>query len=150
MPIIGMFIGSYITKFIHIGEDLIVLIIFSLIGINMIIESRKDQEEIKHMKLGEMLLFGFAVSVDSFSVGIGINNISNNFLICSYNILPVSISIKTARGAEISIANTVVLNNKKRIANAILFHFILYLQTILPLSRQESWKSRISLCQLHF
>ena len=35
------------------------------------------------MKLGEMLLFGFAVSVDSFSVGIGLNNISNKAVICS-------------------------------------------------------------------
>jgi len=83
MPIIGMFIGSYITKFINIGEDVVVLIIFSLIGINMIIESKKEQEKVKYMKLSEMLLFGFAVSVDSFSVGIGLNNISNNFILCS-------------------------------------------------------------------
>lgn len=83
MPIFGMFIGSYIIKFIHIGEDLIILVIFSLIGINMIIESRTAQEKAKHMKLREMLLFGLAVSIDSFSVGIGLNNISNNFIVCS-------------------------------------------------------------------
>ena len=35
------------------------------------------------MKLWEMLLFGLAVSIDSFSVGIGINNISNNYIACS-------------------------------------------------------------------
>ena len=83
MPIIGMFLGNYIIKFIHIGEDIVILIIFSLIGINMILESRKDKEEVKYMKLSEMLLFGFAVSIDSFSVGIGLNNISNNTLLCS-------------------------------------------------------------------
>ena len=83
MPILGMLLGSYITRFIHIGEDIICLIIFSLIGINMIIESKKDQEKVKYMKLSEMLLFGFAVSIDSFSVGIGLNNISNNFIVCS-------------------------------------------------------------------
>jgi len=83
MPIIGMLIGSYITKFIQIGEDIIVLVIFSLIGINMIMESKKEQEKVKCMKLGEMVLFGFAVSIDSFSVGIGLNNISNNFIMCS-------------------------------------------------------------------
>lgn len=83
MPILGMLLGSYITRFIHIGQDIIVLIIFSLIGINMIIESRKEQEKVKYMKLSEMLLFGFAVSIDSFSVGIGLNNISDNFIICS-------------------------------------------------------------------
>ena len=83
MPIFGMLIGSYIIKYINIGENLIILIIFGLIGINMILESKKEQENIKHMKLGEMILFGFAVSIDSFSVGIGINNISNNFILCS-------------------------------------------------------------------
>ena len=83
MPILGMFIGSYIVKYITIGGDLIILIIFGLIGINMILESRKQQENIKKMKLGEMILFGFAVSIDSFSVGIGLNNISKNFILCS-------------------------------------------------------------------
>lgn len=83
MPIIGMFLGNYIIKFIHIGEDIVILIIFSLIGINMILESRKEKEDVKSMKLSEMLLFGFAVSIDSFSVGIGLNNISNNTLLCS-------------------------------------------------------------------
>lgn len=83
MPIIGMLLGNYIIKFIHIGEDIVILIIFSLIGLNMILESRKDKEEAKYMKLSEMLLFGFAVSIDSFSVGIGLNNISNNTVLCS-------------------------------------------------------------------
>ena len=83
MPILGMLIGSFITRFMHIGEDIIILVIFSLIGINMIIESKKKEEEVKHMKVGEMLLFGFAVSIDSFSVGIGLNNISDNFIMCS-------------------------------------------------------------------
>ena len=83
MPIFGMLIGSYITRFIHIGEDIIILVIFSIIGINMVIESKKEQEEVKQMKLVEMLLFGFAVSIDSFSVGIGLNNISNKFIMCS-------------------------------------------------------------------
>ena len=78
MPILGMLIGSYIIKIIHISTDLIVLIIFTFIGINMILESRKEQEIVSKMKIGEMILFGLAVSIDSFSVGIGINEISNN------------------------------------------------------------------------
>ena len=83
MPILGMLIGKFIFNIMHISGDLIVLIIFSFIGINMIIESLKKEEKVKKMKLGEMILFGLAVSIDSFSVGIGINNISNNFIICS-------------------------------------------------------------------
>ena len=83
ITILGMFIGSYITRFINIGEDIIIFVIFSLIGTNMILDSRKEQEKVKKLKLTEMLLFGFAVSIDSFSVGIGLNNISSNFLMCS-------------------------------------------------------------------
>ena len=83
MPILGMLIGSYITKFIHIGEDIIILVIFSIIGINMIIESKKEKEEVKQMKLVEMLLFGFAVSLDAFSVGITLPNITNQNLLSS-------------------------------------------------------------------
>jgi putative Mn2+ efflux pump MntP len=83
MPILGMLTGQFIFNVIHINENLIVLIIFSFIGINMIIESFKKEESVKKMKIGEMILFGLAVRIDSFSVGIGINNISNNFIMCS-------------------------------------------------------------------
>ncbi len=83
MPIFGMLIGSFIIKILPIDEDIITLVIFSFIGINMIIETFKKEENIKKMKIGEMILFGLAVSIDSFSVGIGINSISNNFLLCS-------------------------------------------------------------------
>lgn len=83
MPILGMLIGNFIIKIVHVGGDLITLIIFVFIGINMIIEGIKGQEAVKQMKFGEMILFGLAVSIDSFSVGIGLNNISNNFILCS-------------------------------------------------------------------
>ena len=79
MPIIGMYLGKFILNIINIDEDIIVLIIFSIIGMNMIIESFRSRESIRHMRLFEMITFGFAVSIDSFSIGIGINNITNNF-----------------------------------------------------------------------
>ena len=55
MPILGMLIGKFIFNIMHISGDLIVLIIFSFIGINMIIESLKKEEKVKKMKLGEMI-----------------------------------------------------------------------------------------------
>ena len=82
MPIFGMLLGNFLLKFIHIGEKILVLLIFSIIGINMILESKKDSE-IKKLRFKEMLLFGLAVSIDSFSIGIGINSISKNYLLCS-------------------------------------------------------------------
>ena len=83
MPIIGMYVGRYILNIIRIDEDIIVLIIFSIIGLNMIIESFRKRETIKKMKLLEMIIFGFAVSIDSFSIGIGLNKLTTNPLIAS-------------------------------------------------------------------
>ena len=83
MPILGMLIGDFLFNLIHVSGDIVVLIIFSFIGTNMIIESLKKEEKVKKMRIAEMILFGLAVSIDSFSVGIGLNNISNNFLLCS-------------------------------------------------------------------
>ena len=83
MPILGMFIGKIIFNIMHLSGDLIILIIFGFIGIDMIIESFKSEEKVKRMKISEMIIFGLAVSIDSFSVGIGINSISNNFIMSS-------------------------------------------------------------------
>lgn len=83
MPIFGMLIGNFLFSLMHVSGNIIVLIIFSFIGTNMIIESLKKEEKVKKMRIAEMILFGLAVSIDSFSVGIGLNNISNNFLLCS-------------------------------------------------------------------
>ena len=83
MPIIGFFIGKAIIQLLPVDQGIITFLIFLFIGIDMILESFKKGETIKKMRLGEMILFGLAVSIDSFSVGIGINNISNNILFCS-------------------------------------------------------------------
>ena len=83
MPQIGNFFGLLILKIIKIDPSIIVFIIFTVIGIQMIIESFKKENEIISMKLSQMILFGFAVSIDSFSVGIGLNAITDKYIIAS-------------------------------------------------------------------
>ena len=83
MPIFGMCIGKFIFNLINIDEDIIVLLIFSVIGVNMVIESFKDEDNVKKMKVFEMIIFGFAVSLDSFSIGIGLNKLTTTPLIAS-------------------------------------------------------------------
>ncbi len=80
MPIIGMNIGGAILNFFKINPNLIVCVVLSLIGIQMIYESFKQQEELKVMKTIELFLFAFAVSLDSFSVGLTLTSISENYL----------------------------------------------------------------------
>jgi len=83
MPIIGMFLGNFILNFIKIKPDIVVFIVLLFIGVQMIIESFKKEEKLSSMSKIELLLFGFAVSIDSFSVGIGLNTITNNYILSS-------------------------------------------------------------------
>ena len=58
----------------------------------MIIDSFNKNKLINKMNIVKMLLFGLAVSIDSFSIGIGILNISNNYILCSIIFSLVSFS----------------------------------------------------------
>lgn len=81
MPILGILFGNIIRSLLPINEDILLFLIFLIIGIEMILE--KNEDEIKKLKLIEMILFSFAVSLDSFGTGIGINKISNNYILSS-------------------------------------------------------------------
>lgn len=81
MPIIGMWFGSGILSFIKINPNVIVFIVLLIIGIEMIIQSFKNERKVEIMNFFELLMFGFAVSLDSFSVGIGLNSIYDKPLI---------------------------------------------------------------------
>lgn len=84
MPLIGMWIGNKILGFLPIHPNTVVFIVLFIIGVQMIIESFKQTREVSLMKFSELLIFGLAVSIDSFSVGIGLRAIYKNPLICSF------------------------------------------------------------------
>lgn len=83
MPLLGVFIGSNLLDFVPIKTNLIVFIILGFIGIQMIFETFKEEKKMEIKSILQLLIFGLAVSIDSFSVGIGMEAISNNFLLCS-------------------------------------------------------------------
>lgn len=83
MPLLGAFIGAIILKWFPINPDIIVFIVLSFIGLQMIIESKKEQEDIKKLTILEMLFFGLAVSIDSFSVGVGLKMLTSHYLLCA-------------------------------------------------------------------
>ncbi len=82
MPLLGLSIGNILLKIIPINTNIIVCIVLTFIGIEMIIDTFKNEEEVKIMNIKELLLFGLAVSLDSFSVGIGLNIITKNYILC--------------------------------------------------------------------
>lgn len=83
MPLLGGFMGSIILSILPIDPNIIVFIVLSFIGAQMLIESFKEQESVKKMNRLEMILFGLAVSIDSFSVGIGLKMLTSSYLLCS-------------------------------------------------------------------
>lgn len=81
MPLIGLTIENLLLKIVPIKPDIIVCIVLTFIGIEMIIDSFKEEDNIKIMTNKEILLFALAVSLDSFSVGVGLEAITSNYII---------------------------------------------------------------------
>lgn len=80
MPLLGLFFGSVITKHLFININYLISLIFLAIGIEMLISSTKEKEHQPLINILSFLIFGFSVSIDSFTTGIGLNIINNNFL----------------------------------------------------------------------
>lgn len=80
MPLLGLNIGSKILEYLIVDINVLVFFIFSLIGVEMIISSIKEKEEKILISILGFIIFGFSVSIDSFTTGIGLNMINNNCL----------------------------------------------------------------------
>lgn len=80
MPLLGVFLGNIILKYLVINLSIVVSIIFLFIGIEMIISSIKDDSHDFVVSIFGFLIFGLSVSIDSFTTGIGLNVINNNYL----------------------------------------------------------------------
>ena len=80
MPLFGLAIGNILMGYFVFNLDFVVGIIFLIIGLEMIISVKRD-EEVKILKgIFGFLLFGLSVSIDSFTTGIGLSVISNNYI----------------------------------------------------------------------
>lgn len=73
MPLLGNLIGSVVLSKLLFDSDIVVGIIFILIAVEMLV----GKEEVMGLdSLYAFLLFGVSVSLDSFSVGLGISTIT--------------------------------------------------------------------------
>ena len=75
MPLLGMNVSKKIIDLLPIKPTTLVFIVLFLIGIEMIIETFKEEKEVKKMNIIEIIIFGLAVSIDSFSVGLSLKTI---------------------------------------------------------------------------
>lgn len=97
MPLLGMWVGTKILNFLPINPNTIVFIVIFFIGIQMIFETFKQENSVSIMKFSELLMFGLAVSIDSFSVGIGLKTIYENTFVSAL-IFSISSAFFTSLG----------------------------------------------------
>lgn len=87
MPLMGYTFGDSLSKLLTINVDILMAIIFIYLGIQMFISIFKDEEVEMINSFLSTLLFAFTVSIDSFTVGVGLGLDNNknylNFLIFS-------------------------------------------------------------------
>ena len=80
MPLIGLFLGNQILSVININPKIIMTIILLYLAFVMY----KDRNNDKVTQINSLLsifLFAFSVSIDSFSVGIGLRALTDKIII---------------------------------------------------------------------
>lgn len=82
MPILGMLLGDIINEYLNIDRKYILTVILIFIIIEMI-KSLKDTKEEHKLDIINIIIFSLLVSIDSFSLGIGIKYITDNILLAS-------------------------------------------------------------------
>ncbi len=90
MPFLGVILGDKLLQIFEIKYDILLGFILIIIALQMIIDIIRHEEENFNLSLVGMLIFSFGVSLDSFSLGLGLKAITSNiylamfiFAICS-------------------------------------------------------------------
>ncbi len=90
MPFLGMLVGNKLIDIFKIQYDILLGFILIIISIQMIVEIIRHEEEKFNLALLGMWLFAFGVSIDSFSLGLGLKALTSNiylamsiFALCS-------------------------------------------------------------------
>lgn len=82
MPLLGFKVGEYILRIIAINPKIILLIMFSIVILEMI-KGLTEEEPKKTLDIIGSIIFALLVSIDSFSVGIGMSHLVNNLYLSS-------------------------------------------------------------------
>ena len=83
MPLLGLLVGSNIIKIFSLSGDFFVAIILLYISFEMIRSLITKEEFNFDLKITTIITFAFLVSMDSFSIGLGINVITSHIILAS-------------------------------------------------------------------
>ena len=78
MPLLGLILGNFIDSIINL--DIIAALILIYLGLDLILSNLKEEKIVSLTNIG-LLMFGLSVSIDSFTLGIGLKAITNHYLL---------------------------------------------------------------------
>ena len=81
MPLLGSFVGISLFEHTLFKPRYVVFFIFLLISISMFFDFFEDSKELKTLNLLGIIIFSFSVSLDSFSVGLGLKYIYDSIIL---------------------------------------------------------------------
>jgi putative Mn2+ efflux pump MntP len=84
MPIIGSILGNKITIFLNINVHLLLGIILLFIAIQMVNDLFKEDNKELLLNILNIFLISISVSLDSFSIGLGLKAITNNNILSGF------------------------------------------------------------------
>lgn len=85
MPILGYILGKLVLNIIKINPEILTGMIFIILAIEMFLSLKKEEKLISLTSLPAVCIFALTVSLDSFSIGIGLCAVSTNiFLACLF------------------------------------------------------------------
>ncbi len=80
MPLLGNIFGLKLVSWFNLASHVLLGLILIFLGINLAIHYFKDENIEINLSLLGFFIFAFGVSIDSFTVGLGISAITHNYL----------------------------------------------------------------------
>ncbi len=84
MPILGNMIGIKIIEYFNLASNFILGLVLIILGINYAINYFKKEEININLSFISTIFLSFSVSIDSFTVGLAISDITNRFILSSF------------------------------------------------------------------
>lgn len=83
MPLLGNIIGLALINFLNLASNIILGTVLIVLAINLAIHYIKDEDANISLNFLGIFIFALSVSIDSFSIGLGINDITHNYFLAS-------------------------------------------------------------------
>lgn len=82
MPLLGNLVGISLFEYTVFKPKYILFMVFLILSVDMFMHFFEEKPKLRVLNIIGIILFSFSVSFDSFSVGLGINYLYDNIILC--------------------------------------------------------------------